>query len=104
VSAFAIETNSKKDIGINNFFIYDPLSNLVILLLCIGFKPFFFNFILYRAILSQLRALFEKEGESRFESENHPNTEGLYTEQAFLHDNAGFRIFMAYSELRLRLI
>lgn len=53
-----------------------------------------------RAILSQVRAFFEKEGASRFESENHPNSERLYNRAGFFRtDNEGFRIFMVLSEV-----
>jgi putative DNA primase/helicase len=53
-----------------------------------------------RAILSQVRAFFEKEGASRFENENHPNSERLYNRAGFFYtDNAGFRIFMVLSEV-----
>ncbi|HGF1491220.1 TPA: hypothetical protein ACF9FQ_003032, partial [Legionella pneumophila] len=53
-----------------------------------------------RAILSQVRAFFEKEGASRFENENHPNSERLYNRAGFFHtDDEGFRIFMVLSEV-----
>ncbi|KTC71308.1 Superfamily II helicase and inactivated derivatives [Legionella bozemanae] len=53
-----------------------------------------------RAILSQVRAFFEKEGASRFESENHPNSERLYNRAGFFRtDSEGFRIFMVLSEV-----
>ncbi|KTD63882.1 DUF927 domain-containing protein [Legionella spiritensis] len=53
-----------------------------------------------RAILSQVRAFFEKEGASRFESENNPNNERVYNRAGFFHtDNAGFRIFLVLSEV-----
>lgn len=53
-----------------------------------------------RAILSQVRAFFEKEGASRFESENHPNSERLYNRAGFFRtDSEGLRIFMVLSEV-----
>ncbi|MCZ4762350.1 DUF927 domain-containing protein [Legionella pneumophila] len=53
-----------------------------------------------RAILSQVRAFFEKEGASRFESENHPNSERLYNRAGFFQtDKQGYRIFMVLSEV-----
>lgn len=53
-----------------------------------------------RAILSQVRAFFEKEGASRFENENHPNSERLFNRAGFFHtDSEGFRVFMVLSEV-----
>ena|GEM_PF-3210613 len=49
---------------------------------------------------SQARAFFEKEGASRFENENHPNSERLSNRAGFFYtDNAGYRIFMVLSEV-----
>jgi putative DNA primase/helicase len=53
-----------------------------------------------RAILAQVRGFFEKEGASRFENENHPNSERLYNRAGFYRtDEEGFRIFMVLSEV-----
>ncbi|HCE5543618.1 TPA: hypothetical protein NHI59_000420, partial [Legionella pneumophila] len=53
-----------------------------------------------RAILSQVRAFFEKEGASRFESEEYPNQERLYNRAGFFYtDDLGYRIFLVLSEV-----
>lgn len=50
--------------------------------------------------MSQVRAFFEKEGASRFESEEYLNSERIFNRAGFYHtDKVGYRIFLVLLEV-----